>query len=111
MGMSADERESQLCVMEEMGGPEGISKALQSEDESGVMAIFAAAFACGVQMEGSIPVSERTSKISIYGSCDEADAAGEIRMQGSEGDGRGFQSFLVPSARDGDSDGVVCEEQ
>ncbi len=46
---------------------------------------------------------------TIYGSCKEAEAAEEQRVQGSRGEGRGFPSEMVPSARDGDQDGVVCE--
>ena len=46
---------------------------------------------------------------SVYGSCEEAEAAGEERAQGSQGGGRGFPKAMVPSARDGDGDGVVCE--
>ena len=46
---------------------------------------------------------------ATYASCDEAEAAGEPRVQGSSGSGRGFPAALVPSARDGDEDGVVCE--
>lgn len=46
----------------------------------------------------------------IYASCDEAEEAGEPRVQGSSGPGRGFPAELVPGARDGDGDGVVCEE-
>ena len=45
-----------------------------------------------------------------YASCDEAAQAGERRVQGSTGSGRGFPVAKVPSARDGDSDGVVCEK-
>jgi hypothetical protein len=41
---------------------------------------------------------------------EEAEAAGVPREQGSKGPGRGFPAELVPSARDGDDDGVVCEE-
>ena len=44
-----------------------------------------------------------------YASCEEAAAAGEQRVQGSSGSGRGFPAATVPSARDGDNDGVVCE--
>ena len=44
-----------------------------------------------------------------YGSCEEAAAAGETRVLGSKGSGRGFPKAMVPSARDGDGDGVVCE--
>ena len=46
---------------------------------------------------------------SVYGSCEEAVEAGESRVQGSLGGGRGFPKEMVPSARDGDGDGVVCE--
>ena len=45
----------------------------------------------------------------VYGSCEEAVAAGEERVQGSQGDGQGFPKEMVPSARDGDGDGIVCE--
>ena len=44
-----------------------------------------------------------------YGSCEEAEAAGEQRVQGSNGSGKGYPEAMVPSARDGDGDGVVCE--
>ena len=47
---------------------------------------------------------------SVYGSCEEAEAAGEERVQGSQGSGRGFPKEMVLSARDGDGDGVVCEK-
>ena len=46
---------------------------------------------------------------TVYGSCEEAEAAGEERVQGSQGGGRGYPKAMVPSARDGDGDGVVCE--
>lgn len=51
-----------------------------------------------------MPVSGKT-----YASCDEATEADEARVRGSKGSGRGFPAELVPSARDGDGDGVVCE--
>ena len=54
-------------------------------------------------------VVQPTPQIRTYGSCDAAQAAGERRVQGSKGDGRGFPKSMVPSARDGDGDGVVCE--
>ena len=44
-----------------------------------------------------------------YPSCDEAERAGEQRVQGDKGSGRGFPKSMVPGARDGDGDGVVCE--
>ncbi len=49
LGMSADDRQSQLCVLEKMGGAGGMAEALQSEDESGIMAVMRAALDCGVQ--------------------------------------------------------------
>ena len=47
---------------------------------------------------------------AAYGSCEEAAAAGERQLQGSRGSGQGFPAEMVPSARDGDGDGVVCEQ-
>ena len=47
----------------------------------------------------------------VYGSCEEAEFAGESRFQGSQGGGLGYPKAMVPSARDGDGDGVVCERQ
>ena len=49
-------------------------------------------------------------KGTVYSSCEEASEAGEQRVQGSRGAGKGFPAELVPSARDGDGDGVVCEK-
>ena len=46
---------------------------------------------------------------SVYESCDEAEAAGEQRVPGSQGGGEGFPKRMVPSTRDGDGDGIVCE--
>ena len=48
------------------------------------------------------------SSARVYLSCGEAETSGEDRVQGGNGDGRGFLKAMVPSARDGD--GVVCEE-
>ena len=45
----------------------------------------------------------------VYGTCEEAAEAGEERVQGSQGGGEGFPKAIVPSARDGDGDGIVCE--
>ena len=50
-----------------------------------------------------------TTGDAIYDSCEAAEEAGEQRVLGSRGSGRGFLQALVPSARDGDGDGVVCE--
>ena len=47
---------------------------------------------------------------SVDGSCEEAESAGEQRVQGSQGGGRGYPKAMIPSARDGDGDAVVCEQ-
>ena len=56
-----------------------------------------------------VPEPELEENPSVYGSCEEAVEAGESRVQGSVGGGRGFSKEMVPTARDGDGDGVVCE--
>ena len=50
------------------------------------------------------------SESGTYLSCDDAEQAGVARVRGEKGSGRGFPKELVPSARDGDGDGVVCEK-
>ena len=57
----------------------------------------------------STPAPNQPARAS-YASCDAAQAAGEPRVQGTQGRGRGFPAWMVPSARDGDGDGVVCEK-
>ena len=51
-----------------------------------------------------------TPKRRTYSSYDDAQAAGERHVQGSKGDGKGFPKWMVLAARDGEGDGVVCEE-
>ena len=60
---------------------------------------------------GSTPLPTPTTGRSEarYDSCEDAQSAGEPRVLGSQGSGRGFPKAMVPSARDGDGDGVVCE--
>ena len=55
-GMDPGGREDLQCAMDQLGGPEGMATALQSEDGSGFISILTAAFTCGVQLEmGSGP--------------------------------------------------------
>lgn len=49
-------------------------------------------------------------QVREYESCEAAEEAGEKRIQGSKGSGRGFPKDIVPSKRDGDKDGIVCEK-
>ena len=56
------------------------------------------------------PAPTPTPMMKSYSSRDAAQAAGATRVQGSKGGGRGFPKWMVPSARDGDGDGVVCEK-
>ena len=65
----------------------------------------------GVHRATPAPEPGPTTTTTIeYSSCDAAQAAGETRVQGSKGGSKGFPKWMVPSARDGDGDGVVCEK-
>jgi hypothetical protein len=108
LGIAPEERETLKCVLDELGGPEAFAEILSAGDEGSFLALFGAAMGCGVPMEGGA-LPEGSMAGHTYGSCDEAEKAGEELVQGSEGDGRGFPQPMVPSARDGDGDGVVCE--
>lgn len=57
-----------------------------------------------------VPVEVEATGSAAYASCEAATNAGEPRVQGAEGNGWGFPKSLVSGARDGDQDGVVCEE-
>ena len=56
-----------------------------------------------------VPEVDSEGNTQVYESCEGAVEAGESRVQGSVGNGRGFPKEMVPSARDGDGDGIVCE--
>ena len=66
-----------------------------------------------MQKEDKGPVQEtagqpaEAGQTAAYGSCGEAEAAGEDRIRGSKGKGSGFPRSMAPGVRDGD--GVVCE--
>ena len=55
-----------------------------------------------------VPALTQSPTTTTYASSDVAQAAGETRIQGGQGNGRGFPKFTVPSTHDGD--GVVCEK-
>ena len=52
LGMTPEDRDGVLCVMEQVGGAEGMAAVLSAEDESGIMTLFGATFACGLDLEG-----------------------------------------------------------
>ena len=52
LGMTPEDRDGMLCVMQELGGPEGLAEILSAEDESGFMMLLGATFACGLNLEG-----------------------------------------------------------
>lgn len=56
-----------------------------------------------------MPSPTSTPSSESYASCEEAEAAGEPLVRGPVGSGWGFLESKVPSARDGDGDGIVCE--
>ncbi len=51
LGMTPEDRDGMQCVMQELGGPQGLASVLSAEDESGIMTFFGAAFACGLNLE------------------------------------------------------------
>ena len=92
-----------------VGFPVELAPTVVDGDKDGVV--------CEVRPSSSSnpsPNAQETATVApapgTYASCDEAEAAGEQRVQGSSGPGRGFPVELAPSVRDGDKDGVVCEE-
>ena len=50
LGLGPDDREGLECVMDELGGPEGVAAALQPDDAGPPMAFFSAAAACNLQI-------------------------------------------------------------
>ena len=50
LGLGSDDREGLECVMDELGGPEGVAAALQPDDAGPPMAFFSAAAACNLQI-------------------------------------------------------------
>ncbi len=61
--------------------------------------------------EESSVTTEGDDTDATYETCEEAEEAGLERVKGSKGDRKGFPSELVVGPRDGDGDGVVCENQ
>ncbi len=52
LGVAPEERDNLQCLLDELGGPEGLAETLGAGDEGSFFALFGAAMACGVQIEG-----------------------------------------------------------
>ena len=50
--MGPDDRESLQCLLEQLGGPEGLAALLGDLEAGPPMALFGAAMSCGLQMDG-----------------------------------------------------------
>ena len=84
-------------------------KAQRAEGAAGTDSSGRAAAGEATATPTLVPELQPEENTAVFGSCEEAVQAGESRVQGSVGGGRGFPKEMVPSARDGDGDGVVCE--
>ena len=62
---------------------------------------------CGLDWDST--EAEQGSTGAPYANCDDAEANSEELIKGTVGSGSGYPQATVPSARDGDGDGVVCE--
>ncbi len=95
------------------GFPQSMVPTARDGDNDGVVCEVTVRSPTPTPEPGATPTTEAppadSGTESVYDSCDDAEAAGEERIQGSSGSGRGFPQSMVPSARDGDDDGVVCE--
>ena len=50
--MGPDDRESLQCLLEQLGGPEGLAALLGDLEAGPPMALFGAAISCGLEMDG-----------------------------------------------------------
>ena len=55
LDMDASDRESLQCVLEELGGPEGLATTLGNQGEAGFMALVSASVNCGLEDPGAGP--------------------------------------------------------
>ena len=52
LGMTAQDRASMDCVLEQLGGPEGMAETLAAGDETAFMTLFGVAMGCGLELDG-----------------------------------------------------------
>ena len=103
--LSADQREVDALRVMLGTCPDDYERPVEHPDRM-PMVVQMAEQAEGDESDGGDP----ETPVGIYASCEDAESAGVERVRGSEGSGRGFPADLVPSAGDGDRDGVVCEQ-
>ena len=109
-GLTMTQRESEAIIEMLDTCPDPIGVEVQrAEGTSGTDMTVQPEAADATATPTLMPELEPQEDISVYESCEEAAEAGESRVQGSSGEGRGFPQAMVPGARDGDGDGVVCE--
>ena len=106
--MTQRETEAVIVMLDTCEEPVDV-KAKRAEGIAGTDTSGQAAAGEATATPTLVPELEPVESTPVYGSCEEAVEAGESRVQGSVGGGRGFPKEMVPSARDGDGDGVVCE--
>ena len=106
--MTQSETEAVIDMLDTCEEPVEV-EAERAEDFAGTEASGQTAAGDATATPTLVPTLEPEEKTKVYGSCEEAVEAGELRVQGAVGEGRGFPKEMVPSARDGDGDGVVCE--
>ena len=94
------------AIVVRSGEPNGGSEKLTiTPDPPSTMGVATAVPTATVEMKPTA----RPTRSGPYSSCADAQRAGVPRVRGSNGPGMGFPAYLVPSARDGDGDGAVCE--
>ena len=52
LGLPPGQRGDPQCLMEALGGPQGLSQALSAGDQASMMTLIGAAVGCGMQMQG-----------------------------------------------------------
>ena len=109
-GLTMTQRETEAVIemLDTCAEPVEV-EAERSEGIAGTDASGQAATAEATATPTLVPELGPENNNPVYQSCEEAVEGGESRVQGSAGEGRGFPQAMVPSARDGDGDGVVCE--
>ena len=106
--MTQKETEAVIDMLDTCEEPVEV-KSMRAEGIAGMDTSGQAAATGATATPTLVPDLEPEENNPVYQSCEEAIEGGESRVQGTAGEGRGFPKEMIPSARDGDGDGVVCE--